>query len=74
MFVNILENLFESAVNKACHALSAGNLGEDEYIPDGLNPYEKELSYFVDCVINNASCDKVKPQELETVLDIVKQL
>ncbi|MBQ2841245.1 MAG: Gfo/Idh/MocA family oxidoreductase [Oscillospiraceae bacterium] len=69
---------FERAVvaleNGKFNVFTDEKLGEDEYIPDGLNPYEKELSYFVDCVINNASCDKVKPQELETVLDIVKQL
>lgn len=36
------------------------------------NAYANELRYFADCVINNNPCDKVKSQELETVIKILK--
>lgn len=38
------------------------------------NAFEMELSYFADCVINDQPVSKVKPHELETVIDILKQL
>lgn len=37
------------------------------------NAYAEEIQYFADCVINNKQPDIVKPEELETVIDILKQ-
>lgn len=34
--------------------------------------YFNQLRYFTDCVINNTSPDKVKPEELEEVIKILK--
>ena len=36
--------------------------------------YANEINYFADCVINGTCPDKVKPDELETVIDILKSL
>lgn len=36
------------------------------------NAYANELRYFADCVINNCAPVKVKPEELETVIEILK--
>lgn len=36
--------------------------------------YADELRYFTDCVKENQSPDKVKPEELETVIEILKSL
>lgn len=38
------------------------------------NAYANEINYFTDCVINNTSPDRVKPEELEIVIDILKSL
>jgi len=34
--------------------------------------YFNELRYFTDCVLNNTTADKVKPDELEKVIEILK--
>ena len=36
--------------------------------------YANEIAYFTDCVANNKPVDKIKPDELKAVLDILKQL
>lgn len=36
--------------------------------------YAEEIIYFVDCVKNNKAANKVKPEELETVIDILNSL
>ena len=36
--------------------------------------YAEEIIYFVDCVKNNKPTDKVKPDQLETVIDILNNL
>jgi hypothetical protein len=36
--------------------------------------YANEIVYFVDCVKNNLTPEKVKPTELETVIDILNNL
>lgn len=46
-----------------------GNIG----LPQS-NAYANEIRYFTDCVINGNNPDKVKPDELETVVDILKSL
>ncbi len=35
--------------------------------------YFEEISYFTNCVLENKKADVVKPEELETVLDLLKQ-
>lgn len=35
--------------------------------------YFEEIRYFTDCVLQNKAADVVKPEELETVLDILKK-
>lgn len=37
------------------------------------NAYAEELRYFADCVINNTPADKIKPAELETVIDFMQK-
>ncbi len=54
-------------------SLSDQNVNAD----DSLNlpqsdAYANEIKYFIDCVKNNKPIDKVKPEELITVLDIIK--
>lgn len=46
-----------------------GNIG----LPQS-DAYANEIRYFTDCVKNNKNPDKVKPDELETVIDILKSL
>ena len=36
--------------------------------------YAEEIAYFVDCVKNNKAVDKIKPDELENVIDILNNL
>lgn len=38
------------------------------------NAYANEIRYFIDCVVNNTDTDKIKPQELENVIDILNSL
>lgn len=45
--------------------------GED--LPQG-NAYYNEIRYFTDCVLAGKPCDKVKPEELHTVLDLIGRL
>ena len=35
------------------------------------NGYFNEIRYFTDCVLAGKDCDKVKPEELECVLDLI---
>lgn len=45
----------------------------DGYVPK-TNAYFEEIRYFVDCVKAGVPCDKVKADELKTVLDLIAQL
>lgn len=38
------------------------------------NAYGNEIRYFADCVLNDTPVEKVKPEELEAVIDILKSL
>lgn len=38
------------------------------------NAYFNEIRYFVDCVLEGKDCDRVKPEELSEVLDLIKKL
>ena len=38
------------------------------------NAYYNEIRYFTDCVLNGTPCEKVRPEELETVLDNIAVL
>ncbi len=49
--------------------LDTGDIG----LPSS-DAYANEIRYFTDCVVNNTNPDKVKPAELEKVIDILKSL
>ncbi len=51
---------------------ATGDTGEINLPKSGA--YAVEIAYFADCVKNNKSPDKVKPDELETVIDILNNL
>lgn len=53
--------------------LDDNNVEGDGYVP-ATNAYYNEIRYFVDCVLAGKPCDKIKPEELETVLDLIDQL
>ena len=53
----------------ASKELEEGNI----YIPKS-NAYANEINYFADCVRNGKEPDKVKPEELQTVLSLLKSL
>ncbi len=38
------------------------------------NAYYNEIRYFADCVLEGKPCDRVKPEELETVLRLIDRL
>lgn len=38
------------------------------------NGYQNEIEYFIDCVLNNKQPETVKPDELETVIEILNNL
>ena len=47
--------------------------------PNGINlpasnAYYNEIRYFTDCVLEGRFPDRVKPEELESVLDLIGQL
>lgn len=53
--------------------LSAGDQGEAGVINlPKTNAYANEIAYFADCVENGKPADIVKPNELKTVLDLLK--
>ena len=55
--------------------LQADNQGADTGINVPTNDaYGTEIQYFADCVAQKISADKVKPDELVTVLDLIAQL
>ena len=51
---------------------ATGDTGEINLPKSGA--YAEEIIYFADCVKNNKSPEKVKPEELETVIDILNNL
>lgn len=46
---------------------------DDGYTPK-TNAYGNEIRYFADCVINDRFPDKVRPEELKTVINILKSI
>ncbi len=50
-----------------------GDSGNAVSVPGG-SAYAKEIAYFVDCVLHDTAPDKVKPQELESVIRILRSL
>ena len=38
------------------------------------NAYANEIHYFTDCVLTGKSPDKIKPDELETVISILNSI
>lgn len=59
--------------NGEIEGLYDNNVEGDGYVP-ATNAYYNEIRYFVDCVLAGKPCDKIKPEELETVLDLIDQL
>lgn len=59
--------------NGDIEGLDDNNVEGDGYVP-ATNAYYNEIRYFVDCVLAGKPCNKVKPEELETVLDLIDQL
>ncbi|MBR3969115.1 MAG: Gfo/Idh/MocA family oxidoreductase [Clostridia bacterium] len=51
---------------------ATGDTGEINLPKSGA--YAEEIAYFTDCVVNNKPVEKVKPDELETVIDILNNL
>lgn len=51
---------------------ATGDTGEINLPKSGA--YAEEIAYFVDCVKENTPASKVKPEELETVIDILNSL
>ncbi len=49
-------------------------LEDGEFAPPEGCPYERELRYFADCVINNKPCEKVTEESLSNVLEILDSL
>lgn len=45
----------------------------DGYVPK-TDAYYEEIRYFTDCVLAGKPCDKVKPGQLKTVLELIAQL
>lgn len=52
-----------------CSPTDTGNIG----LPKS-NAYENEIRYFTECVLNGEKPQKVKPDELESVIDILHSL
>lgn len=79
---------FEKAVivmenNKLVTYISSGEvieLPEEDSNDNGTiqlpksDAYENEICYFTDCVLNNRTPERVKPEELETVIDVLYSL
>lgn len=57
-----------------CPISNASELDTGDIGLPASNAYANEINYFTDCVINNTSPDRVKPEELEIVIDILKSL
>jgi len=51
---------------------ATGDTGEINLPKSGA--YAEEIAYFADCVANNKTPEKVKPNELETVIEILNNL
>ncbi|HJD24196.1 MAG TPA: hypothetical protein H9694_08660 [Firmicutes bacterium] len=60
-------------IDGATRDLSAGGQEESGVIHfPKTDAYADEIAYFADCVANSKPVDKIKPEELKTVLDILK--
>ncbi len=56
----------------APYANAEGNDTGDIGLPQS-NAYANEIAYFVECVKNDKKADKVKPEELGTVIDLLNE-
>ena len=56
--------------------LTLGGTGDEgkDITEMGSDAYLNEIRYFTDCVLSGKPCDRVKPQELTDVLDIIELL
>lgn len=57
-----------------CPISNASELDTGDIGLPASDAYANEINYFTDCVINNTCPDRVKPDELETVIDILNSL
>lgn len=65
--------VYEADDTKFCPISQDGGDTGDIGLPKS-NAYANEIRYFADCVKNGVFPDKVKPEELETVIDLLKSL
>ena len=64
--------IFEQNGKTFC-PFDAENINGDGYVPT-TNAYDEEILYFLDCIEKGVPCDKVKREELKTVLQLIEQL
>lgn len=65
--------VYEADDTKFCPISQDGGDTGDIGLPKS-NAYANEIRYFADCVKSGVFPDKVKPEELETVIDLLKSL
>ncbi len=66
--------IYESDGNIWCPVSdTSGDVKGDIGLPKS-NAYLNEIAYFVDCVVSDRQPERVKPKELESVIDILKSL
>ncbi len=66
--LTIYEAKGETVMFNVSDGKSMGDIG----LPS-TNAYENEIEYFMNCVLENKPADKVKPQELSDVINILKK-
>lgn len=57
-----------------CPISNASELGTGDIGLPASDAYANEINYFTDCVMNHVCPDRVKPEELEAVIDILNNL
>lgn len=65
--------IYESNGNIFCPVTAEGEDTGDIGLPKS-DAYANEINYFTDCVLADKKADKVKPDELETVIEILHSL
>lgn len=57
-----------------CPISNASELGTGDIGLPASDAYANEINYFTDCVMNHVCPDRVKPEELEAVIDMLNNL
>ncbi len=60
----------DGTVSTPCDEAS---IAGDGYVPT-TNAYDDEIQYFLDCIRKGVPCDKIKPEELKHVLELIEKL